>query len=241
MAGNGLKCALYVSENMAEEDTRKRIEAARLMREAAKLLDDCNPSPIAVNKEIHKLFAPYQATGKNPRQSSQRAIPPPKRQRTSSWAPMFNPLPTWTHRFCFLSDCNANVAPSIVEKEKLLEVGLGEQKITFQDKKGNHEYLTKVLEDKFPLLKKTGGFLICRTASGSQRLKVIPPSQSGYNIPYLRDDSPLRQAVAYIRPLQKSINIDDITRNQQVLVLYSSCFNTVCMYLCINFVTTCIQ
>lgn len=81
-------------------------------------------------------------------------------------------------------------------------MGLGELKITFDGKKGNRQYFTWVLEEKFPLLKDAGGYSICRTG---QRLQVISPGKSGYSIPYLRDESPLRQAVAYIRPLQKSI------------------------------------
>ena len=40
-------------------------------------------------------------------------------------------------------------------------------------KKGNHQYFTHVLEEKFPLLKNAGGYSICRTASGSQRSQVI--------------------------------------------------------------------
>ena len=95
--------------------------------------------------------------------------------------------------------------PNISQKERLKAMGLGELKITFDDIKGNHQFLTRVLEEKIPLLKEAGGYSICRTATGSQRLQVITPGKNGYSIPYLRDESPLRQEVAYIRPLQKSI------------------------------------
>ena len=210
---------------MADEMS-KRLEAVRLMREAAKLLDDSNkehgdrPAETSTSSEMQKLFAPYRREATSSRQTSQVARPPkpPKRQR-GSWAPMFNPLPTWTHRFCLLADKNATVAPSISEKENLKEMGLGEQKITFDDKKGNHEYLTRVLEEKFPILKEGGGYLICRTAAGSQRLQVISPGGSGYSIPHLRDDSPLRQAVAYIRPLQKSIDTSHILKVEVLLYI----------------------
>ncbi|XP_028405450.1 uncharacterized protein LOC114528072 [Dendronephthya gigantea] len=144
---------------MADE-TRKRIEAARLMREAAKLLEESNKDSAqqterTTSEELSKLFAPYRREATSNRQTVQEAKPPkPKRQRCS-WVPMFNPLPTWTHRFCLLSDKNANIAPNITEKEKLKAMGLG---------------------------------------------------KNGYSIPYLRDESPLRQAVAYVRPLQKSID-----------------------------------
>ena len=195
--------------NMAD-DTRKRIEAARLMREAAKLLEESNKQSTGsinernTSEELQKLFAPYRQTPTNNRQALQEAKPP-KAKRQRGWVPMFNPLPTWTHRFCLLSDIDTSIAPNIPEKERLKAMGLGELKITFDDKKGNHQYFTRVLEEKFPLLKNAGGYSICRTASGSQRLQVISPGKSGYSIPYLRDESPLRQAVAYIRPLQKSI------------------------------------
>ena len=48
--------------------------------------------------------------------------------------------------------------------------------------------------------------------------QVIPPGQNGYSIPYLRDESTLRQAVAYIRPLQKSIDLPDV--KDEVSTLY---------------------
>lgn len=195
------------------------------MREAAKLLEESNKESgnerrSNSSEELQKLFAPYRkesTTGTSTRQTIQEAKPPKAKRQRCGWFPMFNPSPTWTHRFCALSDKNACIAPSIPEKERLKSMGLGELKITFDDKKGNHQFLTRVLEEKFPLLKEAGGYLICRTATGSQRLQVIQPGKSGYSIPFLRDESPLRQAVAYIRPLQKSI----VTYTTQVKV---SCF-----------------
>ena len=209
------------------DDTR-RLEAARLVREAAKLLEDSNKSSgnevqssqTNATEELQKLFAPYRRESTSTRQTLQAAKPPKaKRQRNCSWVPMFNPLPTWTHRFCLLSDKNANIAPNISEKERLKAMGLGELKITFDDKKGSHQFLTRVLEEKFPLLKETGGYLICRTANGSQRLQVIPPGKNGYSIPYLRDESPLRQAVAYICPLQKSIIVSEMEKIKVVIII----------------------
>lgn len=214
---------------MADE-TKKRQEAARLMREAAKLLEDsefgeAKATTTSTTAELQKLFAPYTSVGKNLSQTVQTPKPA-KRQRT--WTPMFSPSPTWTHRFCLLADKNASVAPTVYEKEKLKSSGLGEKKITFENKKGSHKFLTQVLEDQYPLLKKAGGYLICRTA-GSQRLQVIPPGQNGYSIPYLRDESALRQAVAYIRPLQKSIDISDVQDEVGTLylILYVYCESSI--------------
>jgi hypothetical protein len=220
---------------MAAEETKKRLEAARLMREAAKLLEDSekkedkkvDTATASTTEELRKLFAPYSTERKNPCQTVQNPKPA-KRKRTSGWFPMFNPSPTWTHRFCLLADKNASVAPTVAEKEKLKAAGLGEQKITFENKKGNHHFLTEVLEEKFPLLKKTGGFLLCRTAGG-QRLQVIPPGKNGYSIPYLRDESSLRQAVAYIRPLQLSIDIHH--EEEQVSSRFQHFLQMYCIYI----------
>ena len=103
---------------MADE-TKKRIEAARLMREAAKLLEESNKesnNQIQKNtaEELPKLFAPYRREPTSNRQALQEAKPP-KAKRQRSWVPMFNPLPTWTHRFCLLSDKNTSIAPNIPE------------------------------------------------------------------------------------------------------------------------------
>ena len=67
-----LACACML--NMAD-DTRKRIEAARLMREAAKLLEELNKqSTGSINERntsegLQKLFAPYRQTPTNNRQA----------------------------------------------------------------------------------------------------------------------------------------------------------------------------
>ena len=69
-----------------------------------------------------------------------------------------------------LLDIDTSIALNIPEKERLKAMGL---KITFDDKKDNHQYFTRVLEEKFPLRKNAGGYSICRTASGCQHLQVI--------------------------------------------------------------------
>ncbi|CAB4000244.1 Hypothetical predicted protein, partial [Paramuricea clavata] len=75
-------------------------------------------------------------------------------------------------------------------------MGLGELKITFGDKKGNHQFLRRVLEEKFPLLKEAGDYSIFRTETGSQSLQVITPGKNGYSIPYLRDESAIKAGSA---------------------------------------------
>ena len=134
---------------------------------------------------------------------------------------MFNPFPTRTHRFCLLGDRNASVAPAINEKEKLKACGLGERKITFENNKGSHQFLTEVLEDTFPLLKKTGVIVFVVRLEVSV-FKLFPPGKNGYSIPYLRDESTLRQAVAYIRPLQKSIDIPGVCAMFLTLIILTA-------------------
>ncbi|KAF6738325.1 hypothetical protein FQA47_007876 [Oryzias melastigma] len=68
------------------------------------------------------------------------------------------------------------------------------------------------IEENFPQLKDTGGFELLRI-SGSTRtrnLGLIPCPDNGYTVGYIR--SPIcgiGQATIYIRPLQKSIPVDD--------------------------------
>ena len=87
------------------DDTRKRIEAARLMREVAKLLEESNKQSTGsinernMSEELQKLFAPYRQTPTNNQQALQEPKPP-KAKRQRGWVPIFNLLPTWTHRFC---------------------------------------------------------------------------------------------------------------------------------------------
>lgn len=72
------------------------------------------------------------------------------------------------------------------------------------------------IEDTFPQLKDTGGFELLRI-SGTTRgrnLCLIPSPDTGYTVRYLRSpQSGIRQAMVYIRPLQKSIDLEDASND----------------------------
>ena len=71
-----------------------------------------------------------------------------------------------------------------------------DQAITFIEK----------LESIYPKLKEGSGFELLRSGPSNKDLMVIMPPASGYSVPYLHESSGLRQAVAYIIPMQKSLN-----------------------------------
>ncbi|CAH3045959.1 unnamed protein product, partial [Porites lobata] len=61
------------------------------------------------------------------------------------------------------------------------------------------------LEEEFPKLKNRGGFEILRSgfSPGKSLVLLRPPASAGYSVKFLRDESGLGQALAYIRPLQR--------------------------------------
>ena len=83
-----LACACML--NMAD-DTRKRTEAARLMREVAKLLEELNKQSTGrinernMSEELQKLFAPYRQMLTNNRQALQEAKPPKAKGQRSKF------------------------------------------------------------------------------------------------------------------------------------------------------------
>ena len=62
------------------------------------------------------------------------------------------------------------------------------------------------LEEIYPKLKEGGGFEILRSAVKNEMAVVTPPV-GGYTVPFLRDQSGLAQAIAYIRPLQSALSM----------------------------------
>ena len=48
---------------------------------------------------------------------------------------VFQPIKSWTHDFCLLSDQISGVTPSINQLSNLKDAGLGRKRIVFPDKK----------------------------------------------------------------------------------------------------------
>ena len=66
----------------------------------------------------------------------------------------------------------------------------------------------KTLEEAFPKLKDCGGWELLRTPPGSRIvLENIRIPTGGYTSSYLADESNLGQAVCYIRPIQKDLDM----------------------------------
>ena len=65
------------------------------------------------------------------------------------------------------------------------------------------------LEEEFLKLKNGGGFEILHSgfSPGKSLVLLRPPVSVGYSVKFLRDESGLGQALAYIRPLQRSLDV----------------------------------
>ena len=67
--------------------------------------------------------------------------------------------------------------------------------------------VAKKVESVYKNLKDAGGFELLRSGSSNKDLVVITPPPSGNSVPFRCESLGLRQAVAYIKPLQKSSNM----------------------------------
>ena len=155
-----------------------------------------------VMQNFRSLFAGYNSSRNQSRSS--RFAPPAKRQKSA----LYVPKETWTHEFFCMADRSADSAPSRSEKLELQLCGLGRKKIVF-GAKDNAVKVKEKLEQAYPKLVTGGGFEILRSgASTSVRgLCVLkPPATTGYSVNFLRNESGLGQGLAYIRPLQRSLD-----------------------------------
>ncbi|XP_076730217.1 uncharacterized protein LOC143416174 [Maylandia zebra] len=112
-----------------------------------------------------------------------------------------------------------DTVPAKAVKFDLAAAGLGEKRISFQGRDDDPEVVKAMIEDTFPQLKDTGGFELLRISgtTRSRNLCTIPSPDTGYTVRYLRSPlSGIGQALIYIRPLQKSIDLEDsLTTLQQ--------------------------
>ncbi|XP_072559957.1 G2/M phase-specific E3 ubiquitin-protein ligase-like isoform X2 [Paramormyrops kingsleyae] len=122
---------------------------------------------------------------------------------------------TWTHTFFCLADKDEDHVPPPERSLALQTIGLGRKRITFPDKNGTHEDLCETLHSFYPPLKDAGGFQILR-GFRSKALQSIPIPTSGYSVKFLRTESGLNQAVAYVRPLQTSIPMIELQDSDKV-------------------------
>ena len=124
--------------------------------------------------------------------------------------------------FC-LADKNCSTVPSRALKFQLQSAGLGRKKIIF-GWKDNPFKLKEKLEEMYPKLVNGWGFELLRSGVPVHSLVVITPPPAGYSVAFLRDESGLGQALAYVRPLQKNLEISDdiVPLSDQVLYIIIS-------------------
>ena len=213
-----------MADNVDKTDKKTSIDQGlKLLREATDLLSgslsdniplvDSTSTPNAnrsdrIASNLRALFSAYDdGPGSTrrpaPQSRNQIAGPPKKKGRHSS--SFFKPRETWTHEFLCLSYCRQEVVPSKEMKWKLQVAGLGKKKVCFYSKANATEVKTK-LEEVYPKLASGGGFEILRRGM-SNELVLIEPPQSGYSVGFLRDIAGLGQAIAFVRPLQRNLDM----------------------------------
>ncbi|XP_039894576.1 uncharacterized protein LOC120737779 isoform X2 [Simochromis diagramma] len=162
----------------------------------------------AVQAEVARLFAPYRVRPSSAPLSSLTSHSSKKACRS-----------IYTHTFFCLHDHMSDTVPAKAVKFDLAAAGLGEKRISFQGRDDDPEVVKAKIEDTFPQLKDTGGFELLRISgtTRSRNLCTIPSPDTGYTVRYLRSPlSGIGQALIYIRPLQKSIDLEDsLTTLQQ--------------------------
>lgn len=170
----------------------------------------------AALRNFRNLFAGYGPRESNSMCSrSQRSSQPPsKRAKRQSF---FIPKDTWTHEFFCLAETNADRIPSRQEKLILQSAGLGRKKLVFGSK-DTAKLVQKKLEEAYPKLCQGGGFEILRSGATVKDLVFIrPPPLTGYAVPFLRNESGLGQALAYVRPVQRNLDISELDLGSKVM------------------------
>nr|XP_055031634.1 uncharacterized protein LOC129420650 [Misgurnus anguillicaudatus] len=121
----------------------------------------------------------------------------------------------WEHDFYCMANPSCNTIPTPEENNILKLSGLGKKRVRFEDMNGSFADFTRKIVEMFPAIQMAGAFKVMRSARGRQ-LVDIPMPPEGYSIPYLRMESGLNKAVAYIVPIQNSIPVvrqEDIAEN----------------------------
>lgn len=80
----------------------------------------------------------------------------------------------WKHRFVCLAYCDQYKIPTTdVEKEDLLQAGLGEKEVEFVSLDLDADEFRKVLYRAYPQLENAGGFQFFKCVQNSQRLEPL--------------------------------------------------------------------
>ncbi len=114
----------------------------------------------------------------------------------------------WKHRFVCLSRWDQQKIPTTdIEKDDLLEAGLGKKFIEFSSVDMNGEQFRDLLFSEYPKLRQGGGFQMCRCLPNSRQLEVL--TSVAYSSPSILKER-VGNARMYIRPLQKDLDMDSV-------------------------------
>ena len=122
-------------------------------------------------------------------------------QALSARSPIAMP---WEHDFCCLALPGQKVKPSPLEASELRKSGLGKKKVKLS-RESTHLQLCQALYTAFPPLQYAGGFKLYKANRASELVEIPMPPDTGYSVGFLRTDSELNRAVAYIVPVQQRL------------------------------------
>ena len=178
----------------------------------------------AVLRNFRSLFAGYGSQEHPPLRSRNQRInqPPAKRSKRQSF---FIPKETWTHEFFCLAETDTDRIPNRQKKFILQSAGLGRKKLVFGSK-DTANLIQEKLENAFSKLSHGGGFEILRSGATVKELVIIrPPANVDYAVPFLRNESGLGQALAYIRPVQRNLDISTVALDSKVYIYICICLH----------------
>ena len=114
----------------------------------------------------------------------------------------------WKHRFVCLALRDQHKIPTTdVEKDDLLEAGLGEKMVSFPSLEANGEELKEILYTEFPKLRGSGGYQLCKCIPNSRNLEEIS-AVSYSSVAMLKER--VGNARTYIRPLQRDLDMEAV-------------------------------
>lgn len=152
-------------------------------------------------KDHKRLFSfnpslQYNRKGKGP--AAAYGKQPIKKVRLSYWK---------KSTFC-LANSQQTIKPTPQEKIRLAQMGLMTKCLVFEAE-GKAQHVHDVIMKAYPVLENSGGYTILRLAENSYDLVEIEAPMDGLiTVEYLKDI--VKNAILYIRPLQRDILYEDM-------------------------------
>lgn len=181
------------------------------------------PLQTFANPSTHAPFVPAPQTSTSTTLSRLFHSPYPRsRVRRSSLfnKPVCGP---WEHVFFGCALRSTDAVPSAEETLILQRNGLGRKVIQFPVNGSAADVKVKI-EEAFTALRGIGGFKIMRCCR-SRKLIDLPVPAGGYTVSYLKEDSGLNRAVAYVVPLQSDLILmaEEEDLSQKVRYIENNC------------------